>query len=99
MVSPMVYRLFLHCRAAGSLTRSVLTTARLASREWLLPNPRGIIRGFRAANNYIHQFNVSLTLAGNLTEAQRQKLFEIAKRCPVYKTLTNEIRIVETLEK
>jgi putative redox protein len=47
---------------------------------------------------YIHQFNVSLTLDGNLTEAQRQELFGIAKRCPVYKTLTHEIHIVETLE-
>lgn len=47
---------------------------------------------------YIHQFNVSLTFDGDLTEAQRQELFGIAKRCPVYKTLTSEIRIVETLE-
>lgn len=47
---------------------------------------------------YIHSFDVKLRLEGNLTEEQRQKLLSIAKRCPVYKTLTNEIRIVETLE-
>ena len=47
---------------------------------------------------YIHRFDVKLRLEGNLTEEQRQKLLSIAKRCPVYKTLTSEIRIVETLE-
>lgn len=47
---------------------------------------------------YIHQFNVRLRLEGALSEAQREELLGIAQRCPVYKTLTTEIRIVETLE-
>jgi hypothetical protein len=38
------------------VTRSVLTTARLASREWLLPDPRGIIRGFHAAYNRVMKY-------------------------------------------
>jgi putative redox protein len=47
---------------------------------------------------YIHRFDVRLKLLGDLTDPQRQKLLEIAHRCPVYKTLTAEIRIDETLE-
>jgi uncharacterized OsmC-like protein len=48
-------------------------------------------------NGYIHRFDVRIKLIGNLTEAQRQRLFSVAKRCPVAKTLTSEIRIEETL--
>ena len=48
-------------------------------------------------NGYVHRFDVRLALSGALTEEQRQKLFRIAQRCPVYKTLSNEIKIVETL--
>jgi putative redox protein len=45
---------------------------------------------------YIHRFDVKLKLIGaGLTDAHRLRLAEVAKRCPVYKTLTNEIRIVE----
>jgi uncharacterized OsmC-like protein len=46
---------------------------------------------------YIHQINVKLRLTGNLTHEQREHLLSIAKRCPLYKTLTSEIRIHETL--
>lgn len=47
---------------------------------------------------YIHRFTVQLTLHGAaLTQEQREHLLTIAKRCPVYKTLTSEIRIEETL--
>jgi uncharacterized OsmC-like protein len=46
---------------------------------------------------YIHRFDVKITLRGDLTPAQREQLMGIARRCPVYKTLTNEIRIIETL--
>jgi putative redox protein len=48
-------------------------------------------------SGYIHRFDVKIRLKGNLTPAQRELLFSTAKRCPVYKTLTNEIRIDETL--
>ena len=46
---------------------------------------------------YIHRFEVKLKLLGNLTQEQREKLLSIARRCPVYKTLTSEIRIEESL--
>jgi putative redox protein len=48
-------------------------------------------------SGYIHRFDVKLKLLGNLTEEQREKLLSIARRCPVYKTLTSEIRIEESL--
>jgi putative redox protein len=46
---------------------------------------------------YIHRFDVKLKLSGDLTPEQREKLLGIARRCPVYKTLTSEIRIEESL--
>jgi putative redox protein len=49
-------------------------------------------------SGYIHRFDVKIRLKGNLTAEQREKLLGAARRCPVYKTLTNEIRIVEMLE-
>ena len=51
----------------------------------------------QSRNGYIHRFDVQIRLRGNLTPEQRQKLFSAAKKCPVYKTLTSEIRIEEKL--
>lgn len=48
-------------------------------------------------SGYIHRFEVQIQLQGELTEAQRAKLLDAARRCPVYKTLTSEIRIHEVL--
>src|SRR4029453_3701040 len=39
-----------------------------------------------------------ITLKGKLDEAQRTRLFEIAEKCPVHRTLTGTIRIEDTLE-
>lgn len=50
-----------------------------------------------AKEGFIHRFIVSITLHGDLTEEQRQRLLEIAGRCPVAKTLSNEIRIIDEL--
>lgn len=49
------------------------------------------------SSGYIHRFTVKLKLLGDLTDAQREQLIGIARRCPVYKTLTSEIRIDEVL--
>lgn len=46
---------------------------------------------------YIHRFDVRIKLLGNLSDAQRERLLAVAKRCPVAKTLTSEIRIEESL--
>jgi putative redox protein len=52
----------------------------------------------QTASGYIHRFNVRLRFHGDLTRDDRAKLVEIARRCPVYKTLTSEIRIDEVLD-
>jgi uncharacterized OsmC-like protein len=48
-------------------------------------------------SGYIHRFTVAIKLLGNLTPEQRARMLEVAKRCPVHKTLTSEIRIDEQL--
>ena len=48
---------------------------------------------------YIHRFRVELGLHGDqLTLQQREKLLEIAGRCPVSKTLQSEIRVDKVLK-
>ncbi len=41
----------------------------------------------------IDEFRRTIVLEGELTDAQRQRLLEIADRCPVHKTLHGEVRI------
>ncbi len=50
-----------------------------------------------SASGYIHRFDVRIKLLGNLSDAQRERLLSVAKRCPVAKTLTSEIKIEESL--
>ncbi|PYQ50917.1 MAG: osmotically inducible protein C [Acidobacteria bacterium] len=50
-----------------------------------------------SSTGYIHRFDVRIKLIGNLTEAQRERLLSVARRCPVAKTLTSEIKIEEQL--
>lgn len=42
----------------------------------------------------IDQITRTITLTGDLTEQQRTRLLEIADKCPVHKTLENQIHIV-----
>ncbi len=46
----------------------------------------------------IHRFDVQIKLEGNLSAAQRERMLAVARRFPVAKTLTSEIRIEETLQ-
>jgi len=48
-------------------------------------------------SGYIHRFRVEIRLHGDLSEEQRQQLMTIARRCPVAKTLSSEIRIDDIL--
>lgn len=50
-----------------------------------------------STQGYIHKFDVEIKLKGNLTPEHRERLLATAKRCPVYKTLTAEIKIDERL--
>lgn len=42
---------------------------------------------------YVHVINKEVKLVGNLDEKQKKRLMEIADKCPVHKTLLNEIKI------
>jgi putative redox protein len=46
-------------------------------------------------DEYVHRIERSVTFEGNLTEEQHTRLQEIAHRCPVHKTLTSPIVIVD----
>lgn len=46
---------------------------------------------------YIHRFNVRMRLKGELTPQQKARIVDVARRCPVFKTLQSEIRIDEVL--
>ncbi len=46
----------------------------------------------------IDQIEVAVHIEGNLTDEERQKVYEIADRCPVHQTLRNEVSIASKLE-
>lgn len=48
-------------------------------------------------NEHIDHFERIIELKGNLSIDQRQRLIEIANRCPVHKTLEGEIKIITHL--
>jgi uncharacterized OsmC-like protein len=41
----------------------------------------------------LDQIDSEITLIGDLSDSQRQRLMEIAERCPVHRTLLGEIQI------
>ncbi len=47
-------------------------------------------------DGYVHVIEKKLKFIGELTEEQIQRLLEISDKCPVHKTLTNEIKIITT---
>ena len=48
-------------------------------------------------DGYVHIIEKKLKFIGELTEEQRQRLLEISDKCPVNKTLSNEIKIVTSV--
>ena len=44
-------------------------------------------------DGYVHLINQKLKFIGNLDEKQTQRLLEISDKCPVHKTLSNEVKI------
>jgi putative redox protein len=45
--------------------------------------------------DFIHHIERAVEVEGELTDEQRARLQEIAHRCPVHRTLTNEIAVTE----
>jgi len=50
-----------------------------------------------STQGFVHVIQKKVKLSGNLDDKQRARLMEIADRCPVNKTLLNEIKI-KTIE-
>jgi len=51
-----------------------------------------------ANQKYLHKITKKIKLSGNLTDDQKQKLLIIAKKCPVHKTLSSRIEVIDELE-
>ena len=50
-------------------------------------------------DGFVHIIEKKLTFTGELTEEQTQRLLEISDKCPVNKTLSNEVKIITSLSK
>lgn len=50
-----------------------------------------------STKGWISQIDREVELTGDLDDVQRQKLIDIAERCPVHQTLTGEVRIATSL--
>ncbi|MDT8363742.1 MAG: alpha/beta fold hydrolase [Nitrosomonas sp.] len=50
-----------------------------------------------SADGMIDQMKRTIHIAGDLDDKQRQRMLEIANRCPVHQTLTGEMRITSVL--
>ena len=50
------------------------------------------------SEGFIHHIERAVEVEGDLSEEQRVRLQEIAHRCPVHRTLTNEIAVTELKE-
>ncbi len=46
-------------------------------------------------DTFVHRIERTVEIEGELTEEQRARLQEIAHKCPVHKTLTNEIVVTD----
>ncbi len=47
----------------------------------------------RTREGKVDEITREISLEGDLTDEQRQRLLEIADRCPVHRTLTSEIKV------
>ncbi len=49
------------------------------------------------ADGWIERIQSNVTIRGSFNDAQRVRLEQVAKRCPVHKTLVNGVHIVDTV--
>jgi len=99
-LGPNAYELLL--AGLGACT-SITLKMYAARKEWPLDAVRVTLRHDRIhaedcedcekETGLIDVIDKKLELEGNLTEEQRERLFAISARCPVHRTLLNEIKI------
>ena len=80
----------------SSLGSCTSITLRMYARLKKLPLDKIIIKLNKNENGEIDR---KIELVGNLTDEQRNKLFEISNKCPIHKALTNKINIISSLIK
>jgi putative redox protein len=101
---PTTYDLLL--AALGACTS--MTVRMYANRkDWPLERVRVTLRHSRihaedcaeceTTSGWIDHIDRDIELAGNLDDTQRQRLLDIANRCPVHQTLTSEVHIATSL--
>lgn len=49
----------------------------------------------RSQDGFVHRIERAISFEGNLSDEQRARLQEISQKCPVHRTLTSEILIVD----
>ena len=74
----------------SSLGSCTSITLRMYARLKIIPLDKIIITLNRNENGDIDR---KIELVGNLTEEQRNRLFEISNKCPIHKALTNTLKI------
>jgi putative redox protein len=93
---------------AGLGACTAMTVRMYANRkDWPLERVRVTLRHSRihskdcancaTTKGWIDHIDRDIELAGKLDDAQRQRLLDIAERCPVHQTLTSEVRIATAL--
>lgn len=82
---------------ASSLAACTSITLRMYAnrKEWDLQEA-DIEVGFETVDGTT-RFNRTITLKGTLDEEQKQRLMDIANKCPIHKALNNAIQITTTL--
>lgn len=56
-----------------------------------------VFHHFDAEQSPHDRFERIITLEGDLTDEQRERLFQIAEKCPIHKLLTSGARVVTTV--
>ena len=103
-VGPTPYDLVL----AGLGACTSMTVRMYANRKgWPLERVRVTLRHSRihaqdcadceTTKGWIDHIDRDIELAGDLDDGQRQRLVDIAERCPVHQTLTSEVRIATSV--
>lgn len=88
-----------HQYLLAALGACTAMTVRMYARRkgWPLEHVEVHLRHGRLSDENAELISREITLTGALDEGQRTRLLEVAKKCPVHRTLTGDLRIVTGL--